>query len=98
MSEKGKFWLNRWNIIDVFIFFAVIGSILVTCAYVDGLHHSTGNSFGAVMVAARYTLQIVRFGMLIKVSKEIHDQKKYQGMISLKPGLDLENDTMEGTV
>ncbi len=69
MSERHKFWLNRWNIIDILIFFAVIGSIFITCTHSDNLHHNTCNTFGATMVTIRYTIQIIRLLLLLKTSK-----------------------------
>jgi hypothetical protein len=36
----------------------------------DGnLQHYTSTTFGATMVTIRYTIQIMRMGMLLKVSK-----------------------------
>lgn len=69
MSERAKFHLNRWNIIDVLILIAVISSILTTCLHDDDKLVNTGNTFGATMVTARYVVQIMRIVLLVKLSK-----------------------------
>jgi hypothetical protein len=35
----------------------------------DNLQHYTSTTFGATMVTIRYTIQIIRVGMLLKISK-----------------------------
>lgn len=89
MSEGKQFWANRWNVIDGVILCAVCGAIFMGSIDDFGEEWQIGNLFGASVVALRYSIQIFRLLRLIKVSKDIHEQKKYQGMISLKPGVDL---------
>jgi hypothetical protein len=69
MSEKHAFCLNRWNMLDVLIFFAVLVSIFDTCAHKNDLHHHAGNIFGTTMVAIRYSVQVIRILLLIKASR-----------------------------
>lgn len=74
------------------IFVIVIFSIVITFTHGHIIHHNSNNTLGAIIMTIRYILQIYRVIFLLKVSKEIHDQQKYQGMINLKPGVNLDVD------
>jgi hypothetical protein len=52
---------------------------------------------GAILMSIRYIVQACRLVLLVKTAKEIHEQKKYEGMINLKIGIgiDIDNETSD---
>lgn len=82
-TEKHDFWLNKWNIVDVCILCFIVTSILFDWIL-------AGNKMGVGLMIMRYSLQIYRVFVLAKLSKDLHDQQKYQGMVDLKSGMDVE--------
>lgn len=81
-TEKSKFWLSIWNIVDVCILCFIVASILFDWIL-------AGSQTGAGLMIVRYSLQIYRVLVLAKMSKDLHDEQKYQGMVNLQSGMEV---------